>query len=160
MWAMEKFQYLLLGRKFCVLTDHKAIEKINSQKEFGTSRITRWIDRINQFQFDVKYVSGNLLHSADVMSRSIKKENTLDKDKFIKKILKLHEQFSHRKNITKKLEEHDIFVSKNELKRILIYCKICNEYDKKIKSKFSFIKTFNVGERVGCDILEIKKLYW
>ncbi|KAG0436935.1 Retrovirus-related Pol polyprotein from transposon 17.6 [Dictyocoela muelleri] len=27
MWAMEKFQYLLLGRKFSVLTDHEAIDR-------------------------------------------------------------------------------------------------------------------------------------
>ncbi|KAG0436932.1 hypothetical protein DMUE_3965 [Dictyocoela muelleri] len=91
------------------------------------------------------------------MSRSIKKEDTVDKDISIKTILKLHEQFSHRKNIIKKLEENNIYVSNNKLKKNLTYCKICNEYDKKIKSKFSFIKTFNVGERVGCDILEIKK---
>ncbi|KAG0441846.1 putative uncharacterized transposon-derived protein F54H12.3 [Dictyocoela muelleri] len=154
---MEKLQFLLLGREFDVITDHKAIEKIQMQKEFGTPRITRWIDRINQFQFKVKYIPGNELHNADVMSRSIENSDTNIENEHVNKILRIHKELSHRKNISKNLEEQSVIVTKKDLKRILESCKICNEFDKKIKSKFSFIKTNNVGERAGCDILEIKK---
>ncbi|KRH94222.1 KRAB-A domain-containing protein [Pseudoloma neurophilia] len=64
-FALEKFRYFLLGRKFVLITDHKALETLRSKKEFGSKRIQRWIDFISMYDFDVKYIEGSCLIQAD-----------------------------------------------------------------------------------------------
>lgn len=60
MWAMEKLEHYLLGSHFTLITYHQAIKYIQSKKEFGNSRIKRWFEKIQRFQFDVKYREGVL----------------------------------------------------------------------------------------------------
>ena len=51
-WAMEHFQYYLKGREFTLVTDHKALEALNNKNEIKSARIQRWIERINNFDFN------------------------------------------------------------------------------------------------------------
>jgi uncharacterized membrane protein YfbV (UPF0208 family) len=46
LWAMEKFKYYLIGNKFLLLCDHKAIEFIKKKIDFGSRRTVRWFERI------------------------------------------------------------------------------------------------------------------
>lgn len=38
-WATDKLKYYLLGKKFTIMTDNKALETIRSKAEFGTARV-------------------------------------------------------------------------------------------------------------------------
>ncbi|KAF9762574.1 Retrovirus-related Pol polyprotein from transposon 17.6 [Nosema granulosis] len=76
LWAMEKLQYHLIGKKFKLVTDHKAIEFIKTKIEFGSARIQRWFYRFEKFDFDVEYRKGCEMITADALSRSLYDSNT------------------------------------------------------------------------------------
>lgn len=71
-WALETFQYLLKGRHFDLITDHRALLVILG-KEKPTSKITsgrieRWCLRIQEFDFRLKHVPSKKM-IADFFSR-------------------------------------------------------------------------------------------
>ena len=72
-WAIEHFKCYLYGKHLTVLTDHQAlISAPNESKRSKTSqrRLTRWIDRLIPFHFDIKYLAGNKMGLIDYMSRN------------------------------------------------------------------------------------------
>ncbi|KAG0435658.1 Retrovirus-related Pol polyprotein from transposon 17.6 [Dictyocoela muelleri] len=162
LWAMEKFQYLLLGKEFDLITDHKAIEKVKKNREFGTPRIQRWLERIQNFQFAIRYSPGKEMIRADTLSRYIDSKRNgvinfmIDNDK-INKILKMHTELGHRKNIFHEVSKQGIIISKNKLRKIINGCERCRKFDNKRTQSYTFIKTYEAGELVACDILEITK---
>ena len=69
----EHFKHYLLGRKFTVESDHKAlISVLNKQKPNKTysSRLTRWKERLLIFDFDISYKQGSLMGITDLLSRN------------------------------------------------------------------------------------------
>ena len=72
-WAYKHFRTYLLGNKFEILTDHKAI--ISALKEHRgnrpyQSRLTRWADRLLPFDYDIRHVPGATLGMVDYLSRN------------------------------------------------------------------------------------------
>ena len=58
-WACEHFRTYLFGKRFIILTDHKAI--ISALKEmYGKksyqSRLSRWADRLIPFDYEIEHV--------------------------------------------------------------------------------------------------------
>lgn len=159
LWAMEKFQYYLKGKKFLLITDHNAIEFIKTKSEFGSPRIQRWFSRLEQFNFDIKYRKGSEMVSADALSRAFFAENEELKDKSILKerILQIHTKLNHRKNIEGELRKLNINICKKKVIKILNLCRICLEQDKKYYKLCKFIHTKFPGEKMAFDILEIGK---
>lgn len=76
LFGIEKFEYELRGRTFILETDHKAIEAIRNKADFGNDRIKRWIEKIGEFDFTVKYIKGEDMGMADKLSRE---DTTKDK---------------------------------------------------------------------------------
>ncbi|KAF9758256.1 Transposon Ty3-I Gag-Pol polyprotein [Nosema granulosis] len=83
-WAIEKFAYDLRGRNFTLMTDHKALEEIRRKPYFNNNRINRWIERIQEYDFTVQYVKGELMKDADALSRQFED----DKEKKIQEVSK------------------------------------------------------------------------
>lgn len=98
-WGIRKFEYELRGRKFTLETDHKALEEIRNKPNFDNNRINRWIEQIQEFDFDVRYVKGEKMGLADQLSREQEDEGikTLKGQK-----MKITKQKNHTKIINGK----------------------------------------------------------
>ena len=72
-WGSEYFTNYIFGRKFTVVTDHKALVSLlngnNKKNKTMFSRLTRWIDRIIPFDFVIEHMPGAKIGPADYLSR-------------------------------------------------------------------------------------------
>ena len=71
-WACEHFRAYMLGTRFQVLTDHKAIISVLNESynnKSYQSRLARWVDRLLPFDFEVINVPGVTLVIVDYLSR-------------------------------------------------------------------------------------------
>lgn len=66
--SMRKFRYLLMGRKFRLYTDHKALEWFDTQKDLS-HRQQRWLRVTQEFDYDVLYIEGDRNGVSDSLSR-------------------------------------------------------------------------------------------
>ena len=72
-WAIIHFlthwRHHLLGRKFIIRTDHQAIQWLNTMAE-PKGMITRWLDLLSNFEYEIKFRPGHLHSNADALSRT------------------------------------------------------------------------------------------
>jgi hypothetical protein len=66
--ALLKWEDKLLGYRIHVVTDHKALEFFKTQLRLS-GRQTRWMEYLARFDFDIRYVKGELNKVADTLSR-------------------------------------------------------------------------------------------
>ena len=64
----QHFRNYLLGQKFLIVTDHRALTLLYSFKE-PDGLLTRWIEKLGQFDFEIKHEAGNRIPHADCLSR-------------------------------------------------------------------------------------------
>ena len=60
-WCVEYFKYYLFGKSFTIITDHPAllsIMKEHRSNKSNNSRLTRWIDRLLHFDFNIEHILG------------------------------------------------------------------------------------------------------
>jgi hypothetical protein len=72
--SLNKFEPLLQGTKFRILTDHKALEHLMTQKQLS-GRQARWLDVLSRFDFNIKYIEGSKNVLADALSRIYSEED-------------------------------------------------------------------------------------
>ena len=71
-WAIEHFKNYVFGNNFQVISDHKALSSIlrpNRGNKTFSSRLTRWVDRLLPFNFEITHAPGKVLGFADYLSR-------------------------------------------------------------------------------------------
>jgi len=68
-WAVEKLSPYLWGRKFTVYTDHKSLIWLRTAM-VDSGRLTRWVQKLSSFEFDIKYRRGKDNVVADGLSRA------------------------------------------------------------------------------------------
>src|ERR1700761_6684453 len=66
--SLKRFRGLLHGAKFRILTDHRSLEHLMKQKNLSP-RQHRWLDILNEFDFNIKYIPGETNELADALSR-------------------------------------------------------------------------------------------
>lgn len=87
-WSINKFEFYLYGKKFKLITDHKALEQIKNKNKFGFARTQRWLELLTKFDFEVIYKPGREIITADALSRAFN-VNKIDDEKLMKeKLLK------------------------------------------------------------------------
>ena len=67
-WAIKNFRSYLLGRKFLVLTDHKALLPMLRSKPMN-SRHARYQLSLEEYDFELRHIPGSENHVADALSR-------------------------------------------------------------------------------------------
>lgn len=90
-WACERLHMYLYGTDFILLTDHKPLECIYSDKSTGraSARIHRWVLRLQSYRFKVVYIPGRD-NIADSLSRLLEPKegnpqtSTDDSDNYIR----------------------------------------------------------------------------
>lgn len=68
-FAFNKLKKFLMGRPFELFTDNSAVLWLLRKSECS-SRLQRWIACLQEFDFSVKHISGNLNSVADALSRN------------------------------------------------------------------------------------------
>lgn len=68
-WAVEKFEVYLYGKKFILETDHRALQYL---KNFTgkNSRVLRWALSLQPYHFSIRYIRGSENHGPDLLSRA------------------------------------------------------------------------------------------
>ncbi|KAJ3474431.1 hypothetical protein NLI96_g12462 [Meripilus lineatus] len=66
--SLKRFRPLLHGARFRICTDHKGLEFIKTQKHLSP-RQHRWVDVLNEFDYDIQYIPGETNVLADALSR-------------------------------------------------------------------------------------------
>ena len=72
-WGLEKFRFHLYGKKVFLYTDHQALEpliKRNRSNHQYSARLTRWLDRLAQYDIAVQHIAGKNLKFTDYLSRN------------------------------------------------------------------------------------------
>ena len=67
-WALEKWRFYLFGRAFVVYTDHRPLTYLQSVRN-PKGRMARWIARLQEFTFEVRYRPVLENKVADCLSR-------------------------------------------------------------------------------------------
>ena len=67
-WALHKFRSYLLGKKFTIYTDHRALTFLLRQKDIN-AMVMRWFEVILEFNFDIVHLPGIKNDLADTLSR-------------------------------------------------------------------------------------------
>ena len=65
---VDYFRYYLLGRRFCVRTDHSSLRWLRSFKE-PEGQVARWLERLKEYDFEVQHRPGKQHSNADSLSR-------------------------------------------------------------------------------------------
>ena len=71
-WAIEHFRNHVYGVQLKVVSDHKALMSVlkpNRGNKTFSSRVTRWVDRLLPFDFEIVHEAGRTLGIADYFSR-------------------------------------------------------------------------------------------
>lgn len=141
----EKFEYELRGRKFRLITDHKTLENIRGNPTFKKNRINRWIEMIQEFDFQIEYQKPINLIAADSLSRLHEQNNNETDSKIVRAKINKHV-----------IEEDDIecWISDGGMKRV--YPKIQDGMQLCINSH---VKTGHRGFE-GTYYETKQKLYW
>lgn len=66
--AVRSFYHYLYGRKFIIRTDHVSLRWLMSFRNLE-GQLARWLERLEQYDFDVRYRGGKAHGNADSLSR-------------------------------------------------------------------------------------------
>ena len=72
LFALRKCRHYLIGMtQFDVLTDHKSLVSVFKKDLCSTEnvRLRRFLEKVQEFNFEVKYIKGSKNHIADMLSR-------------------------------------------------------------------------------------------
>ena len=75
-FAIEKFDCYLVGRRFTVVTDHRSLSWLMTQP-MVKGRLANWAYKLRSYDFAIVYRKGSENHLADFLSRAVSKAEIL-----------------------------------------------------------------------------------
>lgn len=126
-YAVTKFHQYVYGRHFTLVTDHRPLERIFSEKretpKIASNRLLRWAMLLNSYDYTIQYQSGKENSPADALSRLPIAEKTDENLEPVNLGLPARGQLLHLRThnlpISKKLLIRE--TEKDELFRKIIY---------------------------------------
>src|SRR5262245_38192266 len=70
-WSVRKNKQFLAQNKFCLITDHKALETLRKQELPAIGRRTRWILELEQYNYTIHHRKGKKMAHVDCFSRNL-----------------------------------------------------------------------------------------
>ena len=67
-YAVTKFRHYLLGKPVQLKTDHEAIKFLQRSKT-PSGRLYRWMEKLQEYEFEVEHVPGKTIPHVDALSR-------------------------------------------------------------------------------------------
>ena len=71
MFGVQTHRCFLYGRKFKVITAHAALKWLITVKNHQCARLTRWVLKLSEYEFEVLHRPGKKHVNADVLSRHV-----------------------------------------------------------------------------------------
>ena len=89
-WACERFHLYVYGLpKFEIVTDHEALKVIYSTKSKPSSRIERWVWRLQPYNYQVCYVSPrkNIADALSRLTKIVASNQSQNDDKYVRMVV-------------------------------------------------------------------------
>ena len=160
--CMETFKRYLIGKKFLLRTDHKAIKYLRETKN-ENSRLFRWSLKLSEYDFDIHYIEGRE-NQADGLSRYVNQIKTLgDRRKRVNgenrtELLKnIHEISGHGSARTMKFLLRNLSCWEGMFRDIDEYVRKCTTClksgDERVNTKNRVIETLTKNDLWECDLI-------
>lgn len=125
-WICERFSEFLVGLpRFEIETDHKPLLSIMKSKDLDllTTRLQRFRMRMLRFTYDIQYVPGKDLTTADTLSRAPLTQNEANTEIVDEEVLLINRVFDSLPITDKRLEEVRAAQQlDSECQRIMAFC--------------------------------------
>ena len=150
--ALRKWRYLLLGRRFNIVTDQKFVSFIFNKQKSGkvkNEKIERWRFELSEYVFDIVYRPGVDNAGPDTLSRI-----SCAIDNNIETLRGIHNSLCHP-GVTRMvhfIRSRNLPYSIEEVKRMTTSCPVCLELKPIFhKSRGTLIKATQPFERLSVD---------
>lgn len=113
-------------------SDYKALEALNTKGNINSSRIKRWIERIQVYDFKIKYMKPENLQHVDALSRSYNLVNQVENEELSQIIIRIHEEIVHReaKATYEEIKRRGyIEIKLIQVRNVLSRCFRCKQYN-------------------------------
>ena len=155
--AIDYFHYYLYPKQFIVYTDHQALKWLKSVKK-PSSRLFKWRLKLNQYNYEIRYIAGSKNLFADSLSRNpvievhnntehLKIVNLLDKQT----IIDSHKEYMNNLPKGTKVENDLIIKINDKFKRIYITEELVKPLLTKFHNNFGHIGTKKMLSLIACN---------
>ncbi|XP_026683330.1 uncharacterized protein LOC113469664 [Diaphorina citri] len=118
--TVKRFDYLLEGRRFTILTDHRPLTyAFTKVKDNASPRQIRHLSYISQFSTDIQYVKGELNAPADALSRI---ETICKKDISAAEMASAQLTDNELQDLLDNKTVHSLFLCKMHMDNVELYC--------------------------------------
>ena len=103
--ALQAWRPYLHGTKFCILTDHHPLKYLDTQKSLSRKQ-ARWVEFMQEFNYEINYIKGKSNIVADALSRKHKSPETKSVDT-IRKLLTMTKVTVSKSKLAELEKEYD-----------------------------------------------------
>ena len=68
--ALKMWRHYLLGRRFVLMSDYSGLRYLFNQPNLNAMKF-RWLAKISEFDFEIKYIKGTKNRVANALSRKV-----------------------------------------------------------------------------------------